>query len=55
MIDSDFKLVLMFDTHLGYGDEEFKLKYNWKFSAHGVRTSTGMVRTSTWQISLAVL
>lgn len=55
MIDPDFKLILMFDTHSRYGNEEFKLKYNWKFSAHGVRTSTGMVRASAWHISLAVL
>lgn len=51
----DFILIYMFDDRLEYDGIDIKLKYNWKLSEYGGQTGTGMIRSSTWQVNLAVI
>jgi len=53
MIGSD--CIFMWSTHSRYGNEAFKLIYNWKFSSHGGYTAKAGMRSTNWQVSLAVL
>lgn len=55
MIDSDSTVIFIWSTHSRYGTEQFKLKYNWKFSSHGGYTAKEGMRLTDWQVSLAVL